>query len=238
MFEIGARFGRAVVGTLARIDGHPCAVLGTDGRFDGAGFTMEAAAKLCPVRRPRRHVPPAGRLPRGQPRRDDRHSPPSRPARCAPAAARCRPSTRRGSRGRRSSCVAASASAARRIATRPATRSRRLAVGELGLAAAGGRRRGRLQAGHRGVARPEAGARRAARPPAGRALAVPHRRELPRRGHHRSGRHAAGAHPLDPHRLPHARRRVRSGPRAARSDPDRSRPLAHSIQRNERSGLP
>jgi acetyl-CoA carboxylase carboxyltransferase component len=46
VFEIGSRFGRAVVGALARIDGHPCAVLGTDGRFDGAGFSMEASLKL------------------------------------------------------------------------------------------------------------------------------------------------------------------------------------------------
>ncbi|MFV0307622.1 MAG: acyl-CoA carboxylase subunit beta [Desertimonas sp.] len=47
LFEIGARFGRSVIGALARIDGHPVAVLGTDGRFDGAGFTTEAAEKLC-----------------------------------------------------------------------------------------------------------------------------------------------------------------------------------------------
>ena len=47
VFEIGARFGRSVIGTLARIDGHPVAVLGTDARFDGAGFTTEAAEKLC-----------------------------------------------------------------------------------------------------------------------------------------------------------------------------------------------
>lgn len=46
MFEIAPRFGRAVVATLSRIGGHPVAVLGTDGRFDGAGFSTEAAAKL------------------------------------------------------------------------------------------------------------------------------------------------------------------------------------------------
>jgi acetyl-CoA carboxylase carboxyltransferase component len=47
IFEIGARFGRSVVGALARIDGCPVAILGTDARFDGAGFTTEAAEKLC-----------------------------------------------------------------------------------------------------------------------------------------------------------------------------------------------
>ncbi len=46
MFEIGSRFGRAVVATLGRIAGHPVAVLGTDGRFDGAGFSTEASTKL------------------------------------------------------------------------------------------------------------------------------------------------------------------------------------------------
>lgn len=46
VFEIGARFGRSVIGALARIDGRPVAVLGTDARFDGAGFTVEAAEKL------------------------------------------------------------------------------------------------------------------------------------------------------------------------------------------------
>ncbi|MCU1504557.1 MAG: biotin dependent acyl-CoA carboxylase [Ilumatobacteraceae bacterium] len=46
VFEIGSRFGRSVVGALARIDGHPVAVLGTDARFDGAGFTTEASDKL------------------------------------------------------------------------------------------------------------------------------------------------------------------------------------------------
>jgi acetyl-CoA carboxylase carboxyltransferase component len=46
-FEIGARFGRSVVAGLARLDGHPVAVLGTDARFDGAGFGTEAAEKLC-----------------------------------------------------------------------------------------------------------------------------------------------------------------------------------------------
>lgn len=47
VFEIGARFGRSVIGALARLDGRPVAVLGTDARFDGAGFTVESAEKLC-----------------------------------------------------------------------------------------------------------------------------------------------------------------------------------------------
>ena len=42
----GPRCGRAVVGTLARLDGHPVAVLGTDANFDGAGFSTEASYKL------------------------------------------------------------------------------------------------------------------------------------------------------------------------------------------------
>jgi acetyl-CoA carboxylase carboxyltransferase component len=46
VFEIGRNCGRAVVGTLARIDGYPVAVLGTDPRFDGGGFSVEACNKL------------------------------------------------------------------------------------------------------------------------------------------------------------------------------------------------
>ena len=46
VFEIAPRYGRAVVATLPRLDGHPCAVLGTDARFDGGGFSVEAALKL------------------------------------------------------------------------------------------------------------------------------------------------------------------------------------------------
>jgi acetyl-CoA carboxylase carboxyltransferase component len=46
VFEIGSRYGRSVIGALARIDGHPVAVLGTDARYDGAGFTTEASAKM------------------------------------------------------------------------------------------------------------------------------------------------------------------------------------------------
>ena len=46
LFEIGSRYGRSVIGALARIDGRAVAVLGTDGHFDGAGFTTEAAYKL------------------------------------------------------------------------------------------------------------------------------------------------------------------------------------------------
>ncbi len=47
VFEFGSRYGRAVVGTLARLDGHPVAVLGTDANFDGAGFSTEASYKLA-----------------------------------------------------------------------------------------------------------------------------------------------------------------------------------------------
>lgn len=46
VFEIASRYGRAVIATLARIDGHPVALLGTDARFDGAGFAAEASLKL------------------------------------------------------------------------------------------------------------------------------------------------------------------------------------------------
>ncbi len=46
VFEMGSRFGRAAVGCLARLDGHPVAVLGTDSRFDGGGFSTEAANKI------------------------------------------------------------------------------------------------------------------------------------------------------------------------------------------------
>jgi acetyl-CoA carboxylase carboxyltransferase component len=46
VFEIARNFGRAVVGTLARLDGHPVAVVGADPRYDGGGFSVEASAKL------------------------------------------------------------------------------------------------------------------------------------------------------------------------------------------------
>ncbi|MFV0525546.1 MAG: acyl-CoA carboxylase subunit beta [Acidimicrobiales bacterium] len=46
LFEVSARYGRAVVAGLARLDGHPVAVLGTDAAFDGGGFLAEAADKL------------------------------------------------------------------------------------------------------------------------------------------------------------------------------------------------
>jgi acetyl-CoA carboxylase carboxyltransferase component len=46
VFEMGANFGRAAVSALARMDGHPVAVLGADPRFDGGGFSVESAAKL------------------------------------------------------------------------------------------------------------------------------------------------------------------------------------------------
>jgi acetyl-CoA carboxylase carboxyltransferase component len=46
VFEIAPRYGRAAVGALARLDGHPVAVIGTDPRFDGGGFSVEASSKL------------------------------------------------------------------------------------------------------------------------------------------------------------------------------------------------
>ena len=215
---------RSVVGALARIDGHPVAVLGTDARFDGAGFTTEAAEKLC------RFVDLA----------DTFHLPVvyfvDNPGVMIGTAAEHAGTLRAG-------CRALSAVHETRVpwasvlvrrcfgvggATHRNTARHSLRVawpsGIVGLAAARGRRRGRLQARHRGVARPRAGARRAARAPAGRALAVPHGRELLGRGHHRPGRHAAGARPLGAHRLPHVGGGSRSDRRAGRSGPDRPRP--------------
>jgi acetyl-CoA carboxylase carboxyltransferase component len=46
VFEIAPRYGRAAVGVLARLDGHPVAVLGTDARFDGGGLAADSAAKV------------------------------------------------------------------------------------------------------------------------------------------------------------------------------------------------
>jgi propionyl-CoA carboxylase beta chain len=46
VFEIARNFGRSVVGALARMDGHPVAIMGADPRFDGGGTSVEAANKL------------------------------------------------------------------------------------------------------------------------------------------------------------------------------------------------
>ena len=44
--EVAANHARAAVGALARLDGWPVVLLGTDGRFDGGGLSAEAADKI------------------------------------------------------------------------------------------------------------------------------------------------------------------------------------------------
>ena len=223
VFEIGARFGRPVVGTLARIDGHPSAVLGTDGRFDGAGFSMEAALKLA------RFVDFA----------DTFHlpvvylvdNPGVMIGLAAEQAGTLRFGLPRPVGGPRGAFPWASVLVRRCFGVGGATH-RNEARHSLRVAWPSGSwgslpLEGGVEAAYKRVieASPDPEApRRAARPPAGRALAVPYGRELHGRGHHRPGRHppgprAAGSAPPTT-RWP----RVRSGRRAGRSGPDRPRP--------------
>lgn len=47
VFEVAGQFGRAAITAMARLDGHPVAVLGTDSRFDGGGLSADASTKLA-----------------------------------------------------------------------------------------------------------------------------------------------------------------------------------------------
>jgi len=46
VFELGARFGRSLITSLARLDGRPVGVLASDPAFAGGGLTADASEKL------------------------------------------------------------------------------------------------------------------------------------------------------------------------------------------------
>ena len=166
VFELGAAFGRPTITCLARLGGRPVGVLASDPEHYGGGVTADAAEKtarfvdMCD----QFHLPVVNFVDvpgfvigtDGRARRHD----PARRAR----ALRRRP-------GERALGVDPGAQGLRRGGRRPRRRlaaqpALRLAVGQLGLAADGGRARGRLPArarGGRGPGGAARGDRRAAR---------------------------------------------------------------------------
>ena len=194
------RFGRPTITCLARLGGRPVGVLASDPEHYGGGVTADAAEKtarfvdLCD----QFHLPVVNFV--------------DVPGFVIGTEAERAGTIRRGARGLFSVVQAtvpwvsilvrkvygvAGAGPRRRLAAQPALR---VAVGQLGLAADGGRPRGRLPARAGGRRGPGGAARRDRGTAGGRHVAVPDGGALQRGGDHRSARHAA-----DPVRLGRAR---------------------------------
>ena len=201
----------------------PASPASTDGPSRCSPRTRTSTAAPGRPRRRRRsralidlasHLPPAARASRRLPGLPHRAASPSRRARSAtgrghsPRSARARRRTARWSSARRSAWPAPRTSKARQLPL-----PLRVAVGRLGLAADRGRHRGGLQGRARGGAPTETRTlpRSRARLEQG-ALAVPERRSVRHRGHHRSARHASPRVPVG--RPRRARATTRTGPGA------------------------
>lgn len=195
-FELGRGWGRSAVTGLARLDGWPVAVLAGDPYHYGGGWTAAAADKVTRfvdladtfhlpvvhlVDQPGfliRHRGRAGRHHPGGGEDAGRHP----PGRGAVVLGHPPQGVRRGRR--------------RPPERRPPLVPLRLAVGRLGVAAAGGRRGGRLPGRARrraGRGRPRRAPRRAHGHAGAGAVAVPHGRGLPGRGADRPEGHEATA---------------------------------------------
>ncbi len=109
VLELGRLHAAGTVTALARLGGRPVAVLASDPKVYGGGMTAARRRQAGPLRRPRRHLPPARRAP-GRParlRHRLRLRGGSRRAARRPRADA--PWSRAGCRGRRCWCAGASA---------------------------------------------------------------------------------------------------------------------------------
>ena len=220
--EMGRRWGRSAVTGLARLDGWPVAVLASDPYHYGGGLDRRRQPEGRPIRRPGRHLPPAGRASRRPARlrhrrggRKGRHDPPRRPG-----AGRRLP-------GQGAVVLGDPATGVRRGRRGPPERGPGRPTATPGRRATGARCR--WKAASRRPTRPTSRRPPTPRPgwprsgPAGPgALAVPHRRDVPDRGDHRSPRHPAAAVRVRQPGRPAARCRDQRRGATARSRPPRS----------------
>ena len=221
LFEVGARYGRPVITALARLDGRPVGVLASDPTHYGGGLTADASDKLARFA----DTCDAFRLPVVNfvdvpgfviGTEAERAGTMRRGARALAAVHQARTPVGLGARAQ--GLRRRRRRARRRLAPEPALR---LAQRRLGLAADRGRHRGGLPARARGGRGRGGAAGRDRGAPEPRALPVPHRRALQRRGDHRPARHAA-----DPLRLGRSARTSSSrstpttGPSPAARGPD------------------
>jgi acetyl-CoA carboxylase carboxyltransferase component len=203
-FEMGRMFGRGMITGFARFDGLPVAVMASDPFFYGGAWTADVCDKII------RFVDLAETF----------HLPIVYLCDC--------PGFDIGLEAEKAATIRKGVSRAQRVrrrrrgqpALRPVFDPLCLAVGALGLVAAGRRHRGRLPRRDRRRPRPRRQDRRDRRAAAEIALAVPHRRDLLDRGDHRSARH------------PPPRGRIRQPRRAGAGT--RRTPLLHAAVTDER----